>query len=250
MGLIKSKDELEKMRMSGKILAEIKQEVKDFVEPGMSTKQIDNFAHDLMLKKGVKPAFLGYGGFTGVLCISVNEEMIHGIPKKDKILKEGDLLKIDAGVVYKGYYSDSAFTMGVGKISEKDKELISVAKGAFEAGLRQIKKGARIGDISAAVGEYIKKRGFFTPNEFSGHGIGTALHEDPYVHNTGRKGTGPLLKDGMVICIEPMILRNSSKVKILKDGWTVVSKDGTRASHYEHTVAIINGKPEVLTKGM
>ncbi|QGZ97458.1 type I methionyl aminopeptidase [Mycoplasma sp. NEAQ87857] len=245
---IKSKDEINKITISCKILAEVKQVVYDFVRPGVSLKEIDQLAFKEIIKRGAKPAFLGLYGFPATACISVNDELIHGIPS-DYIVKDGDLVSVDLGCIYQGYHSDSAFTKGVGTISESDQKIIDVAKGAFLAGLNAIKKGARVGDVSYAIGQYIKQHNLYTPDEFCGHGIGKALHEDPNVPNDGRPKTGPLLKDGMVICIEPMITQTPG-IKMLNDGWTVVSRDGSNTAHYEHTILIKNGKGIVLTKGI
>ncbi|AMD81419.1 type I methionyl aminopeptidase [Mycoplasmopsis canis] len=245
---IKTNIEIEKITKSCEILAEVKKVVWDFIRPGVSLKDIDQLAFKEIVKRGAKPAFLGLYGFPATACISVNEELIHGIPS-NYIVKDGDLVSVDLGCIWEGYNSDSAFTKAVGNVSEMDKKLIAVAEGSFWAGVKAIKKGARVGDIAAAIGQYIKKNNLYTPDEFSGHGIGLELHEDPYIPNDGRKGTGPLLKDGMVICIEPMITQ-SSGIKILKDGWTVISADKKNTAHYEHTVLIKDGKGIVLTKGI
>lgn len=249
MIIIKDHKQIELMRKSGEILAEVKQIVFDAIEPGMTTKQIDKIAYKAIVDRGGKPAFKGYHGFSGTACISVNEEMIHGIPGK-KVIREGDVVKIDMGVIWKGWYSDSAFTKGVGQITKEDQELIKVARDAFYVGLAAIKPGARVGDISHAIGEFVRKKGYFVPKEYTGHGIGQNLHEDPFVPNEGNKGTGVLLKDGMVICIEPMILKNSNEIRVLSDKWTVVSKDKSNTAHFEHTVLIKDGKGEILTGGM
>ena len=243
---IKSEREIELIKKSCQILASVKQKVRDAVRPGVSLEDLDSIAYNETIKAGAKPSFLGYLGFPKTICASVNEELIHGIPSK-RILQEGDLLSLDMGVVYEGYHSDSAFTMSVGKSTPENDMLIKVAENAFWEGVNAIKPGATIGDISYAIGQYIKKNNLYTPKEFSGHGIGKKLHEDPYVPNDGRKGTGEKLVDGMVICIEPMILQKSNKIKILKDGWTVISKNNLKSSHYEHTVLIKNGKGIVLT---
>lgn len=245
---IKNKVAIEKITRSCEILAEVKSVLWDFVRPGVSLKEIDQLAFKEIKSRGAEPAFLGLYGFPATACISVNEELIHGIPS-DYIVKDGDLVSVDLGCIYEGYNSDSAFTKPVGNVSESDKKIIEVAKGAFNAGLQAIQKGARVGDISYAIGKYIKKNKLYTPEEFCGHGIGRELHEDPNVPNDGIKGTGPLLRDGMVICIEPMITQCPG-IKMLKDGWTVVSKDGSNTAHYEHTVLIKNGKGVVLTKGI
>ncbi|UBX98211.1 type I methionyl aminopeptidase [Mycoplasmopsis synoviae] len=248
MAIIKTQEEIQKISKSCQILAEVKSILYDFVRPGVSLKEIDQLAFKEIIKRNAKPAFLGLYGFPATACISVNEELIHGIPN-DYVLKDEDLLSIDLGCTYEGYHSDSAFTMNVGKINEENIKLINVAKGAFEAGLKAIRKGATIGDISYAIGKYIKKNNMYTPKEFCGHGIGKNLHEDPNVPNDGVPKKGMLLQDNMVICIEPMITQ-SPGIKILKDGWTVVSKDKKKTSHYEHTVLIKNGKGIILTKGI
>ncbi|MEE3928343.1 type I methionyl aminopeptidase [Mycoplasmopsis ciconiae] len=248
MSLIKTPKEIELITKSCKILAEVKQVVYDFVRPGVSLKEVDQLAFNEIIARGAKPAFLGLYGFPATACISVNEQLIHGIPS-DYIIKDGDLVKVDLGCDYLGYKSDSAFTKAVGKVSNTDLKLIKVAQDSFYAGLNAIKKGATIGDISYAIGECIKKNGFYTPEEFCGHGIGRDLHEDPNVPNSGKKGTGMTLRDGMVICIEPMITQ-CKRIKTLKDGWTITSADKTNTAHYEHTVLIKNGKGIVLTKGI
>ncbi|WP_324672879.1 type I methionyl aminopeptidase [Mycoplasma sp. 888] len=248
MSWVKTEEEIQKITKSCQILAEVKQTVWDFVRPGVSLKDIDQLAFKEIIKRGAKPAFKGYQGFPSTACISVNEQLIHGIPT-DRIIEEGDIVSVDLGCIWEGFYSDSAFTKPVGKVSPLDQKLIDVAKGAFEAGLKAIKKGARTGDISYAIGEYIHKHGLFTPRDFCGHGIGRRLHEDPNIFNEGKKGTGPLLKDGMVICIEPMIAQTNKFIQ-LRDGWTIVSANNTRTAHYEHTVLIKNGKGIVLTKGI
>lgn len=249
MSYIKSEKEIELITKSCEILAQVKQILFDAIRPGISLKALDAIAFEEITKRGAKPNFLNYHGFPATICASVNEQLIHGIPS-DYILKEGDVLKIDAGCEYQGYHSDSAFSKIVGSGSALDHKLIQVAKGAFEQGIKAIKPGATIGDVSWAIGRYIRKQGYYTPLEFTGHGIGKSLHEDPIVPNYGVKGTGPKLVDGMVICIEPMILQYSPKIKIAKDGWTVISAANKNAAHYEHTVLIKNGKPVILTKGI
>ncbi|WP_036452872.1 type I methionyl aminopeptidase [Mycoplasma buteonis] len=245
---IKDKNAIEKIKKSCEILAEVKSVLYDFVRPGVSLKELDQLAFKEITKRGAQPAFLGLYGFPATACISVNQQLIHGIPS-DYVIKDGDLVSIDLGCKYQGYNSDSAFTKAVGNVSETDRKIISVAEGAFRAGLKAIRRGARVGDISYAIGQYIKKHNLYTPDEFCGHGIGLQLHEDPNIPNEGKKGTGPLIKNGMVICIEPMITQ-SPGIKILKDGWTVVSRDNKNTAHYEHTVLIEDFKGVVLTKGI
>ncbi|TQC51457.1 type I methionyl aminopeptidase [Mycoplasmopsis mucosicanis] len=246
---IKNELEITNITKSCQILAEVKQVIYDSIRPGVSLKELDSIAFNEIKKRGAKPAFLGLYGFPATMCISVNEELIHGIPSEYK-LKEGDIVSCDLGCIYKGMNSDSAFTKGVGKISHSDQKLIDVAKEAFEAGVKAIKPGARVSDISYAVGQVIKKNKLYTPSEYCGHGIGYNLHEDPNVFNDGVPGKGPLLKDGMVLCIEPMVMQKNARIKVLSDGWTVVSASGLNNSHYEHTVLIRNGKGVILTKGI
>ncbi|MDC8918557.1 type I methionyl aminopeptidase [Metamycoplasma hyosynoviae] len=243
---IKTLEEIEKIKKACSILAEVKKIVYDFISPGVSLKEIDSVAFKEIIKRQGKPAFLGQYGFPNTCCISVNEELIHGIPS-DYVVKNGDIVKIDMGVIWDGYYSDSAFTKGVGDISEQDKKLIQVAKDAFYAGFNAIKVGKRIGDISFAIGSYIKSQGFYTPEEYTGHGIGKELHEDPIVDNDGVPRTGPIIRNGMVICIEPMILQKSKNVVVKKDRWTVVDPYGLNTSHYEQTVLIYDNKAYILT---
>ncbi|AAT27742.1 type I methionyl aminopeptidase [[Mycoplasma] mobile] len=247
---IKNQQEILKIRKSCKILAEIKEIIYNLVRPGISLKELDQVAFEEILKRKVKPAFLGYHGFPNSTCLSVNEELIHGIPS-NYILKEGDLLKVDMGIIYDSYYSDSAFTISVGtQTNTENNYLINAAKEAFYEGIKAIKPGSRIGDIEDAIGRYLAKNNLYTPDEFSGHGIGKNLHEDPIVANKGKKNKGPLLKDGMVICIEPMIMQDNNDLYIKDDGWTVVCKSGKKSSHYEHTVLIENGKAIILTEGI
>ncbi|WP_029512827.1 type I methionyl aminopeptidase [Mycoplasmopsis iners] len=246
---IKSSAEIEKITKSCQILAEVKAILWDFIRPGVSLKELDSIAFNEIVKRGAQPAFKGLYGFPATACISVNEELIHGIPSEYK-LKEGDLVSIDLGCKYQGYNSDSAFTKGVGKIATQDQKLIDVAIEAFNAGLNAIKPGARVGDVSYAIGQVIRKHNLYTPNNFCGHGIGLALHEEPNIFNDGHPKTGPLLRDGMVICIEPMILQKNAKTKTKKDGWTIVSASGLNSAHYEHTVLIKDGRGIVLTKGI
>ncbi|MCP4337138.1 MAG: type I methionyl aminopeptidase [Mycoplasma sp.] len=245
---IYNEEQIIKIKKSCKIISKVKKELKKIIKPGLTPIELDKYAEKRILELEAKPAFKGYQGFKNTLCISLNDDLIHGIPN-DKPFKNGDIIKIDMGCIYKGYYSDTAFTIGLGNLSNKDKHLIKTAKEAFEAGLNAIKPGSRVGDISKAIGLVIKNNGFFTPKEFSGHGIGSSLHEEPYIFNEPEVSKGPLLKDGMVIAIEPMLLQKSQKIKILNDGWTVKSLSGKNSSHYEETVLIKNGYGIILTKG-
>jgi methionyl aminopeptidase len=213
---IKTKSEIKKMKKAANILIKVKKVVYKFIKPGVTLLQIDKIIENEILKNNAKLNFKGYNGFPNASCISVNDALIHGIPNNYKI-KNGDLVKVDLGCVWEGYHSDSAFTKGVGKISKQSQKVIDVAKKAFYKGFNAIKPGAKVGDISHAIGKYVKEMGMYVPKEFTGHGIGKELHEEPSIPNYGKKGTGELLKDGMVICIEPMIMQKSSKIQIMKD---------------------------------
>ncbi|VEU68330.1 type I methionyl aminopeptidase [Mycoplasmopsis pulmonis] len=247
MALVKTQQEIELIKKSCQILAEVKKVIYDLIRPGVSLKELDSIAFKEIVKRGAKPAFKGYMGFPATICASLNEELIHGIPN-ERVLKEDDLISIDIGVIYKGYYSDSAFSKSLSPENEENAFLINVAKVAFEKGIKAIKKGATIGDIGYAIGKYLDSQKVFTPREYSGHGIGSALHESPYVFNRAPRGSGMKIRNNMVICIEPMILQKSPQVYTKEDNWTVVAKSGLKSSHYEHTVLIQDWKAIVLTK--
>ena len=237
------------MRVAGRITGEAILIGGEMVRPGISTKQIDEKIRHHIEKCGARPSFLGYGGFPGSACISVNEQVIHGIPSYDKILEEGDIVKIDVGAYIGGCHGDSARTFACGKISEEAQRLIDVTKRSFELGVEAAgKEGARIGDIGFAVNEYVVANGFSTVKKYVGHGVGHDLHEDPNVPNYGTPGRGARICRGMVIAIEPMVNMGTDDVIELKDGWTVITKDRKLSAHYEHTVAITENGPELLTK--
>ncbi len=251
---LKSKQDLEIMRKSGMIVYEILQELSSIVKPGISTWEVDQKAKDLTKKYGAKPAFLNYPSatkgvpdFPGVICASVNEEIVHGIPNK-KPLKEGDILSIDYGCVYEGFFGDSAVTVAVGKISEQNQELLDVTKQSLEDAISQCLVGNRIGDISEAVQRRCEKNGFGVIRDFVGHGIGRNMHEPPAVPNFGKAGEGRVLKEGMVLAIEPMVSAGSYHIKILDDGWTAITADHSMACHFEHTIAMTAKGPWVLTR--
>ncbi len=248
MIIIKSNEEIKLMRIAGRISGEALALGGELVKPGVSTKMIDDKIRHYIEKCGAKPSFLGYGGFPGSACISVNDQVIHGIPSADKILQEGDIVKIDVGAFIHGYHGDNANTFPCGKISDEAARLIEVTRQSFEMGIAQIKDGARIGDIGAAVDGWCVKNGCSTVRKYVGHGIGVNLHEDPNVPNFGTAGRGPRLYRGMVIAIEPMVNLGGPEVKELSDKWTVVTKDGSLSAHYEHTVAFTDNGPELLTK--
>jgi methionyl aminopeptidase len=243
----RNEKEIELLRQAGKIVAMAHEYLKPFVKAGISTKKLDELAEKFILSQGAIPSFKGYGGFPGSICASINEEVVHGIPG-GKLLKEGDIVSLDIGAYYKGYHSDSAKTHGVGIISEEDRKLIEVTKESFYEGIKFAKLGYRLSDISHAIQAHVEKHGFSVVRDLVGHGVGTELHEDPQVPNYGPQGKGPRLKEGMVIAIEPMINAGRYHVKTLLDGWTIVTIDGKNSAHYEHTIAITEDEPLILTK--
>ncbi|MBO5281259.1 MAG: type I methionyl aminopeptidase [Clostridia bacterium] len=248
MIVIKTPEQIKLMRIAGRITGEALALGGEMVREGVSTKQIDERIRHHIEKCGARPSFLGYGGFPASACISVNDQVIHGIPSAKVILKEGDIVKIDVGAFIGGYHGDSANTFAVGKISDTAQKLIDVTKHSFELGVAAITENGRLGDIGAAIDGYVVANGFSTVKKYVGHGVGRELHEDPNVPNFGTAGRGARLCRGMVIAIEPMVNVGSSEVKELSDGWTVKTRDGSLSAHYEHTVAITENGPELLTK--
>lgn len=244
---LKTQEHLKAMREAGRITGEALLLAEEAIKPGVSTKHIDDLIRRHIERSGAKPSFLGLYGFPGSACISINEQVIHGIPSKDVIIDEGDIVKIDTGAFIRGFHGDSARTIGCGAISEEAKKLIEVTKDSFFKAVEQVKEGNRIGDIGNAVESYVNGFGFSAVRDFVGHGVGRALHEDPEVPNYGKPGRGPRLMKGMVIAIEPMINVGTYKVEMLEDGWTVVTADGSLSAHYEHTVALTDEGAELLT---
>ncbi len=245
---IKNERELELMRISARITAETFEMVWSIIKPGVSTGKLDEEIEKFIRSRGARPAFKGLYGFPASACISINEEVVHGIPSPKRILQEGDIVSVDIGVEYKGYYGDSAFTFPVGEISEEKKQLMKVTVEALYLGIAQAVAGNRVQDISHAVQTHAEKYGYGVVRELVGHGIGKALHEEPQVPNFGKPHRGPLLKEGMTLAIEPMINMGTKNVYTLEDGWTIVTQDGKPSAHYEHTVVVRNGKPEILTE--
>lgn len=246
---VKTPEQIKLMRIAGRITGEALLLGGEMVKPGVSTKQIDDKIRHYIEKCGAKPSFLGYGGFPGSACISINQEIIHGIPSSHRIIEEGDIVKIDVGAYIHGFHGDSANTFPCGNVSEEAKKLIAVTKRSWELGAEAAgKEGARIGDIGAAVDGYVVANGFSTVKKYVGHGVGEDLHEDPNVPNFGTAGRGARLCRGMVIAIEPMVNVGRPEVKELADNWTVVTKDGSLSAHYEHTIALTADGVEVLTK--
>ncbi len=246
--VIKSQKEIECMREAGRILALTHEELRKAIRPGISTYEIDKLGEKVIRSYGCIPSFLNYNGYPASICVSVNEEVVHGIPSKKRILKEGDIVSLDAGVIYNGYHSDSARTYGVGVIDEKSADLIRVTKESFFEGLKACRPGNHINDISKAVFDYITARGYSAVRDLVGHGVGASLHEAPEIPNFTRLKRGPKLKAGMTIAVEPMINIGSYEVRWLDDDWTVVTADGERSAHYENTILITEGEPEILSR--
>lgn len=253
MGVIrKSAAEIEKMREAGRIVGRILRAVAEAAKPGVSTGELDELARDLIEKHGVRPAFLGYGPggkppFPGVICASINEEVVHGIPSRKRILREGDLFSVDFGVVKEGWFGDSALTVPVGQVSEKAARLMEVTRRSLEIGIEAAVPGKRIYDIGAAIQAYVEGEGFGVVRDFVGHGIGRRMHEDPQVPNYGPGGQGIRLKPGMVLAIEPMVTEGTWEIEELDDEWTAVTADGKLSAHFEHTIAITESGPQILT---
>jgi len=245
----KSHAELDKMRRSGIILRQVLDTVKAMVAPGVSTMDLERVAEEKIRELGAKPAFKGYYDYPCVLCTSVNNEIIHGIPSEKRILKEGDILSIDCGVVLDGYYSDSALTVPVGNtLAPELKKLLEVTEVSLRKAIAEVKLGKTLGDIGAAVQEYVESNGFSVVREFVGHGIGTRMHEEPQVPNYGIRGHGTRLREGMVLAIEPMVNVGKPGARVLDDKWTAVTEDGSCSAHFEHTVAVTRNGPRVLTE--
>ena len=244
---IKSEKEIELMRKAGELVTMTHEYLKPFIKPGITTKELDDLAEKFILEHDGIPTCKGYEGFPCALCISVNEEVVHGIPKKTTKLKDGDIVTIDMVIGYHGYQGDAAWSYAVGQISKEKEYLLYHTKKSLYEGLKQAKPGNRIGDISNAIEEYATKHKLGVVKELVGHGIGINMHESPDVPNYGKKGTGSKLKEGMTICIEPMLSLGSPKISILEDDWTIVTQDGSPAAHYEHTILITKNGYEILT---
>ena len=247
MIIIKNSEQLSLMERAGAITAQALLVAREAIKPGVSTKEIDDKVRRYIEKCGATPSFLGYGGFPGSACISINEEVIHGIPSPRVILKEGDIVKIDVGARYRGYNGDSARTFPVGKVSEEALRLISVTEKSFYEAIKYAKAGNRVGDIGFAVENFVISNGFSVVRDFVGHGVGAALHEEPEVPNFGKQGRGARLYSGMTLAVEPMVNAGVPNVKVKKDGWTVVTLDGKLSAHYENSIAITESDPIILT---
>lgn len=247
MIIIKSDQEVDLMRESGKVTGFILKELENFIKPGISTADINRFVEDTIRENGMIPTFKGYCGFPASACVSINEEVVHGIPDKKRILKEGDIVSVDVGSTYKGYVSDAARTYPVGKVSDIAQKLMDATRDSFFAGLEFCKVGYRLSDISHAIQVKAESEGFSVIRDFVGHGVGQEMHEEPQIPNYGKAGRGPRLAKGMVFAIEPMICEGGYDVRTLSNDWTVVTLDGKLSAHYENTVVITDGEPELLT---
>jgi len=244
---LKSKREIEIMKEAGRIVALTHRKVKEAIRPGITTLELDRIAEEVIRANDATPSFKGYGGFPGSICTSINNVIIHGIPNKKTKLKNGDIIAVDIGACYKGYHADCAKTHPVGEISELRQRLMDVTKQSFFEGVKYAKPNNRLSDISHAIEQYVLANGFSVVKDFTGHGVGRALHEEPAVPNYGEAGHGPVLKVGMTIAIEPMVNVGSCKVRILQDDWTTVTVDGSDSAHYEHTIVITEDGYEILT---
>ena len=244
---VKNDRQIEIMRQAGRITANARALAGRMVRPGVNTKEIDRAVYDYIVSQGATPSFLNYGGFPASCCISINEVVIHGIPDQDRILQEGDIVSVDVGAKWHGYHGDCCATFACGQISAEAQRLVDVTKQSFFEGIRNARKGCRVSDISHAVQAYVEENGFSVVRSFVGHGVGENLHEEPEVPNYGRPGRGPRLVPGMVIAVEPMVCQGGYEVRVLKDKWTTVTVDGKLSAHYENTLLITDGEPEILT---
>ena len=244
---LKTAEEIELLRENNLLVSATLAEIGKHVRPGVSTLELDKIAEDFIRSHGAEPGFLGYGGFPNTLCMSINEEVVHGIPSAKRILKEGDVLSVDCGTLMKGFYGDSAYTFAVGEIAPEVADLLRVTKEALYKGVAQAKAGNRVGDVASAVQEHAERHGYSVVRELVGHGLGRKMHEEPEVPNYGARGRGPLLKEGMVICIEPMINMGARYVVFERDGWTVRTRDRKPSAHFEFAVAVGKEGPDVLT---
>ncbi len=244
---IKTPQDIERMKVAGMAVATVLKEARKVVVEGATAKDVEDLALKIYRELGVKPAFKGYGGYPYATCVSVNEEVIHGFPKKSKVFKKGDIVSIDTGAIYKGCYGDAAVTYAVGEVDELSKRLMEVTYNALKKALDFIKEGVRIGDVGHVIQTYVESNGFNVVRDFVGHGVGCELHEEPQVPNYGKPGTGLMLREGMTLAIEPMVTAGTWRVKILNDGWTVVTEDRSRSAHFEKTILVKKDGIEVLT---
>ncbi len=248
MIIIKNSEEIKKIKKASKIVAKVLDELRSYIKEGITTKTIELFIENLILKMGGIPAFKGYRGYPASVCISINSQVVHGIPSDKVYIESGDIVSIDVGVIFDGFYGDAAYTYGVGEVSEETQRLLKVTEESLYKGIEKAVVGNRIGDISEAIQNHVESNGFSVVRAFVGHGIGRSLHEDPQIPNFGKRGMGPKLKKGMTLAIEPMVNAGTHEVVMLSDGWTAVTKDGSLSAHFEHTIVITENEPEILTK--
>ena len=244
--IIKSAQEIDIMRRAGSIVAIVLDKLESSVEPGITTRQLNKIAEEETKKNNAIPSFKGYRGFPASICVSINDQIVHGIPSK-RVLQEGDIVSIDFGVIYNGFQGDSARTVAVGEISADAQKLMQATREALMAGIAKVKDGVHLGDVSSAVQKHVESNGFSVVREYVGHGIGRDMHEDPQIPNFGTAGRGPILRKGMTIAIEPMVNAGGWQTKLTESGWTVLTADGSLSAHFEHTIAVTHGKPEILT---
>ncbi|HSE41013.1 MAG TPA: type I methionyl aminopeptidase [Acidobacteriota bacterium] len=248
MVIFKSQNEIDRIRKASQIVAWTLNVLEAHVQPGITTRELDQIAESEIRKAGAKPAFKGYRGFPATLCVSINEEVVHGIPSGDRKLKEGDIVGLDLGCIWEDFYGDAARTYPVGKVTEESHRLLKITEESLMIGIDQARPGNRIGDIGYAVQAHAEGNGYTVVRDFVGHGIGRNLHEDPQIPNYGNRGQGPRIKAGMVLAIEPMVCQGKADVEVLSDNWTAVTKDGSLAAHFEHSVAITENGPEILSR--
>jgi len=246
---VKSREEIKKIRRASQIVAEALSTLKQVIAPGITTKELEQIAEEVIRSRGGVPAFKGYRGYPASICASVNDEVVHGIPSIDVILREGDIISIDLGVIYEGLIGDAAMTVPVGRVDKETERLIRVTEEALYKGIKEARISRRVGDISHAIQRYVESHGFSVVRAFVGHGVGRSLHEEPQIPNFGYPGKGPKLKEGMTLAIEPMVNAGTYEVVIMKDGWTAKTADGSLSAHFEHTVLVTRNGPEILTKG-
>jgi methionyl aminopeptidase len=246
MIIIKNASELDAMRRVNQMTARLRDRLAEMVCPGVTTKELDTFAREMIREMGGVSAFYGYHGYPGQVCVSINDEVVHGIPG-NRVIRDGDIVSIDQGIRYDGFIGDTAITVAAGQISEENQRLLDVTKASLEAGIAMAVEGNRLGDLSYAIQKVVEDAGFTVVRDFVGHGIGRDMHEDPQIPNFGKPGRGPILKAGMTLAIEPMVNIGGAKVKVLDDNWTAATKDGSNSAHFEHTVAVGKAEPEILT---
>jgi methionyl aminopeptidase len=248
MIILKSSYELDLMRQAGRIVAQVHERFREMVRPGITTAELEEAALQIIEREGAIPSFKGYRGFPAAICASINEEIVHGIPSPERMVEEGDIISLDVGAIYKSYHGDAAITLPVGEIDEEVRHLLEVTQRTLETGIAQSLVGNRIGDISATIQRYVEGNGFNVVREYTGHGIGREMHEEPQIPNFGTPDRGARLQPGMTFALEPMLTVGDWRTQTLSDGWTVVTADGSLSAHFEHTLLVTDGEPEILTK--